>query len=673
MSEVRASVCPLDCPDRCALDVTVDGDRIIKIDGSKRSPFTDGYICAKVRNFDRRLDSERRVLHPMRRRGKKGSGEFENITWDDAISEIAAKFKRIVSESGPQSIVPYSYSGSNGLLTSHAMDERFWNRLGASQLSRTLCAANTGAAWTSVFEDMPGSDPAEIVDSDAIVLWGVNPSASGIHLVPLVREARKRGAWVGAIDPRRTPLASIANAHLAVYPGTDVVVALAMANIAFKENLVDAAFLQKNARGIESLQKAAAEWPPQRASKLARVDAGAIVDTTRAIARARAPFFRVGWGLERNRNGTDAVRAVLMLRCLFGKFNKKGAGAALSTTKGYRMDLARAEGAHLRKSPARSLNMSKLGEFLENGASPPVRALFIYNCNPVATAPNQSRIERALAKDSLYTICHEQVFTDTCSYADLVLPATTFLEHHELSRSYGGYALQWGAPVTKARGLAKPNHWLFARLAEAMGFTENEFKESEAEIARAAVESSPDKSITFDALVENTYIPIGARKPFVNVFPSRGFADLAGAAPPRYREAPADAEKAIVLISPCTDKAISSTLYEQTAPGGGFIMISAADASARNLVNGSVARVWNSVGEVEIRVAIREDLPPGVAMIPKGYWKHATLNGFTANALAPDHVDELGGGACFNDARVEIELLTSVPVLSDGHSAGRHD
>lgn len=655
MREVRRSVCPLDCPDRCALDVTVEDNRILKIDGSKRSPLTDGYICAKVRAFDRRLDSPERILYPMRRKGRKGSGEFERIRWDEAITTIASRYHEIIKNDGPEAILPYSYSGSNGLLTSSSMDERFWHRLGATETTRTLCAANTTAAWAGVFEEMPGSDPAEITDSDAIVIWGMNPSASSIHLVPLVREARRRGAWLAVIDPRLIPLAKEADAHVALRPGTDVIVALAMANVAFQENLLDSAFLQKYARGLDSLQKAAAEWTPERAAEAAGIDASLITTIPRVIAKARAPFFRVGWGPERNRNGVDSIRAIVLLRCLFGRFNKKGAGLALSTSRGYRMALDNVEGTHLRAKPARTLNMSRLGEILEETRNPPVRALFIYNCNPVATVPNQNRVERALAREDLFTVCHEQVFTDSCAWADIVLPATTFLEHRELSRSYGGYALQYAEAVIPPRGEAISNHELFSRLARAMNYTEKEFKDSEIDVARQVAASPRDQKIQFEELREKAYIPIDARKPFVNVFPSRGWIDFAGAAPPRYRPVPADSARPLALISPATDKAISSTLYEQLDGARGVLMISPADAAARKLKTGDRARVFNSFGEVIIGVSVREEMREGVVSIPKGYWKRATHNGQTACALAPDHVDEIGGGACYNDARVDVE------------------
>lgn len=649
------SVCPLDCPDRCALDVTVEGDQVLKLDGSDRSPLTAGYICAKVRNFQMRLDAPNRVLTPMRRTGPKGSRRYEPAPWDEAISAIAGKLRAIAAEHGSEAVLPYSYSGSNGLLTSQAMDERFWNRFGSSQIQRTFCAANTGAGWTSVFGDLPGSDPADLVNSDAIVLWGVNPSVSGIHLVPLVREAKKRGAFLAVIDPRRTPLARQADLHIALHPGSDVAVALAMMGVAIRENLWDHDFVQKFCRGFDGLSAAAEEWTPERAAALARVPAESIAALPRALARARAPFFRVGWGLERNRNGTDAVRSVLMLRALFGKFGTPGAGAALSTTRGYRFTLDKAQGTQLRTRPARTFNMSEIGRVLDEASGPAIHSLFVYNCNPLATAPAQARFERALRRESLFTVVHEQLWTDTCSYADWVLPATTFLEHREISRSYGGYAVQWADPVVAPRGEARSNHALFAALAKAMGFTEPELAVTEEALAAEVLAGLGRRQLSLPELQRDRFVPLEPMRPFVDVLPSRGYVDLAGNAPPRYRPFPADPKLPLVLMTPASDEAISSTLFERLPPGTGKLSLAPADAQARGLRTGDRVRAWNSLAEVCALLEIDDDLPPGTASMPKGLWRTATLNGWTANALIPDHVDELGGGACYNDARIEVE------------------
>ena len=645
--KVLPSVCPLDCPDRCALEVTVDNERVVKIDGSHVSEYTNGYICAKVRRFPEREHSKERVLYPMRRIGPKGSGQFERISWQEAIDLIARRMSNLVRTVGPESILPFHYDGSNGLITSGAMDERFWNRLGTSQLRKTFCAANTGAAWSSVFGDLSGADPMDVRESDAVVLWGVNPSASGIHLVPWVREAKQKGAFLAVIDPRRTPLAREADLHLPVLPGTDVAVALAMIQTAHEEGLLDHTFMSQWVRGADELLRLACT--PEEASALSGVPADAIRALPRALAKSSAMFFRVGWGLERNRNGTDSVRAVLSLRAMLGRFSRRGSGVLISTTRGYGLDLTRAALPELRNQPARTINMSQLGNALEETRDPEIGALFIYNSNPVATAPNQSRVIRALSRESLFVAVHEQVWTDTCTFADVVLPATTFLEHTEACRSYGGYALQWSNPVIGAPGEARPNHWVFSQLANAMGFKEAELQVSEEAIAGSVIADISE-------LKETRYRPVTRPIPFVDAFPSRGYVDVAASpGPPVYRPPVVDASLPLILISPSSDKAITSQLFELTPEKSARVTLGPVEAAQRNLRDGDHVRLYNSFGEVLSTLSVSDELPPGVAALPKGLWLRSTLNGRTSNALVPDHVDSIGGGACYNDARIEIE------------------
>jgi anaerobic selenocysteine-containing dehydrogenase len=643
--ETKPSVCPLDCPDRCALDVDVDAGRVVKIDGSARSEMTAGYICAKVRGFGKRQYSPARILHPMKRVGPKGSGRYARVSWDEALGSVADRFKALP----PEAILPFHYDGSNGLLTSGAMDARFWNRLGASQLARTFCAANTGAAWKAVFDDLAGSDPLDVRHSDGVVLWGVNPSASGIHLVPLVREAKKAGAFLAVIDPVRTPMAREADLHLAPLPGTDVLVALAAIRVAHEEKLVDVPFVERFTRRFAELLPACPT--PEEAEAVAGVPAAKIRELPRALARAKRPFFRVGWGLERNRNGTDAVRAALSLRAVLGRFGERGSGITISTTPGYKMDRSPAEAPHLRRGTSRTVNMSELGRALEELKDPPLGAVYVYNCNPAATAPHQVRVLRQLAREDLFVVAHEQVWTDTCDVADVVLPATTFLEHKDLCRAYGGYALQWSEPVVAPEGEALPNHRVFAALAKAMGFENPELRSDEETIARALVKD-------FDVLKAELIRPLRRWTPFGDAFPSRGYADLAAPpGPPVYRPPVVDVQLPLILITPASDKAITSQLFELAPEKSARIAICPAEAEKRGLRDGDRVRARNSFGEVHAILAVRDDLIPGLASMPKGLWRKSTLNGWTANALAPDHVDPIGGGACYNDARIEIERL----------------
>ena len=633
--KVVPSVCPLDCPDRCALDVQVEDGRVVKIDGSERSERTAGYICAKVRHFHDRTYHPARILHPMKRVGPKGSGRFERISWDAAIDQIGGRFRELSASPGPESILPFHYDGSNGLLTSGSMDARFWNRLGASQLAKTFCAANTGAAWSAVFGDLPGSDPMDLRHSDAVVLWGVNPSVSGIHLVPLVREATKAGAFLAVVDPVRTPLAREADLHLPLVPGTDVAVALAMIRSAHEEGGIDRAFIDRHTRGLDALLGSAPT--AEEAGRLSGVPADQIRALPRALARAKAPFFRVGWGLERNRNGTDAVRAVLSLRAVLGRFGSPGSGITISTSGGFGLNRKPAEAPQLRRSPSRTVNMSELGRALEETRDPELRAIYIYNSNPVATAPHQERVIRALSRESLFVVVHEQVWTDTCDHADLVLPATTFLEHRDLTRSYGGYELQWSEPVIGPVGEARPNHAVFSELARAMGFQDPELRADEAAIAGSFV---PDLGELRERLIR----PFPRPALFQDRFPSRGYVDLAAPpGPPRYRPPVADAELPLILISPASDKAISSQLFELVPEQSAKLLVAPVEAERRGLKEGDRVRIRNSFGQVEVWLGISPDLRAGVASLPKGLWRRMTLNGWTANALVPDHVDAIGG------------------------------
>jgi anaerobic selenocysteine-containing dehydrogenase len=643
--ERKAAVCPLDCPDRCSLDVDVENGRVVRIDGSRRYAFTDGYICSKVRRFGRRVESPERILHPMRRAGPKGSGSWERLSWDDALALVAERLAALVRDPGPESILPFHYDGSNGLISSGAMDLRLWNRLGASQLARTFCAANTGAGWTSVFGDLASADQADVEHSDALVLWGMNPSASGIHLIPPVRKAKAAGAFLAVVDPRRTPLAREADLHLPVLPGTDVVLALAAIRAAHEENLVDRAFVAERTRGWDALLAACPT--PETAAPLCGVPAASIRALVRGLAGGKRPFFRVGWGLERNRNGADAIRAVLSLRAVLGRFGARGSGVALGTSPGYRMNRAAAQAPHLRKGNPRTINMSELGRVLEEAADPPIRALFVYNCNPVATAPDQARVVRALARESLFTVVHEQLWTDSCEWADVVLPATTFLEHTEATRSYGGYALQWSPAAISPRGEARSNHALFSGLAKALGFAEPEFAASEEDVIRGVLD--------VDALKAAGVRELPRPVQFAYAFPSRGYVDLtAPPGPPAYRPPPADADLPLTLISPSSPKAVTSQLYEESPKGSATVTLGPAEAARRGLKNGDRVRLTNSLGEVLALLEVSDDVPPGVASLPKGLWRRHTLNGWTSNALVPGHVDPIGGGACYNDARVEI-------------------
>ena len=490
--------CPLDCPDACSLAVSVEKGKIVKIDGTRVHPLTAGFICAKVRSFADLVYGESRLLHPAIRKGAKGKGQFQRVSWDEALGVIARKMDAIRRRSGAEAILPFCYGGSNGLLTQDSTDARFFRRLGASKLARTVCAAPTGAAATAIYGRMAGVAYEDYLDAKLIVIWGANPSATGIHLVPIVREAQRRGAKLVVVDPRRTALAKHADLHLAIRPGTDLPAALAIHRFLFEEGLAATDFLDTHATGVDALRARAAEWTFDRAGAVAGVDASDLQRFADLYARTAPAVIRCGWGLERNRNGGHAVMAVLALPAVAGKFGVRGGGYSLSNSGAWRMR----SDDWIGEKPAatRTVNMNQLGSALTDGRDPAIELLFVYNANPVATIPDQNHVIRGLLRDDLFTVVFEQVNTDTVAYADVVLPATTFLEHYDVSRSYGSFALQLTKPVIEPVGESRSNMEVFSELAIRLGLSADSEPEDDAETLLHVVNALPDD--TREALLQ---------------------------------------------------------------------------------------------------------------------------------------------------------------------------
>ena len=651
---VLDSVCPLDCPDTCSLSVTVEDGRLTRVDGSHRNPLTDGFICAKVRRYDERVYSPLRVLHPQRRVGAKGEGRFERIGWDEAIALIAERFRSIIAADGAEAILPYHYGGSNGLLGDKAADARFFNRLGASQLLTSICAAPTSTAYREMYGGMPGVPPADFALARAIILWGVNPSATSIHLIPHVRAAQAAGAFVAVVDPRRTPLARTATLHLAPRPGTDVVLALALIDALLRRGLADPG----QVHGREELAHAAAQWPVARAAAECDVAAADIERLIEAYAAASPAVVRCGWGLERNHNGGQAARAVLALPAVAGKFGVRGGGVTMSLSRAHPINAERLQRLDLATAPRREINMVQLGRVLTEPLDPPIKALFVYNANPVAMTPDQNRILAGLAREDLFTVVHEQVVTDTARWADVLLPATTIFEQTELHRAYGHYLTQYSEPVIAPLGESRTNPQLFAALGRAMGFEDPASLAEEPDLLADAVAPA-----LLDAVRRERAVPVRfdggtAVVQFGTVFPATPSRKVElcppALGPVSYRPAVDDGR--LVLLSPASDRTINSIFGEQEVRRA-VLALHPDDARARGLRDGQPVRVFNELGEVHVPLRLSADLRRGVATLAKGLWRQSTLNGATSTALVPDALTDIGGGACFNDARVEVEAL----------------
>jgi anaerobic selenocysteine-containing dehydrogenase len=659
-----STVCPLDCPDSCSLDVVVQDGRVATIDGSRLNPVTGGYICAKVRRFPERVYGADRLLHPAIRTGGKGSGLFRRASWEEALSLTADRLREAKAQWGGESVLPYSYGGSNGLLTQDTSDAWLFHRLGASHLARTVCAAPTGAANQAMYGKMASVAYEDFPEARLIVLWGANPSASSIHLVPYIREAQRRGAALVVIDPRTTPLARHADVHLALRPGTDVPVALAVHRHLFEEGRADMSFLTRHARGTERLRAKAAEWTVERAAAEADVSIDALRQVAELYAERSPALVRCGWGQERNRNGGNASLAILALPAVGGKFGVRGGGYAMSNTNSWGISRSWTPAADSRR---RTVNMNVLGRALTEFDDPPVKALFVYNSNPAATSPDQRRVLRGLARDDLFTVVFDQVMTDTAWYADVILPATTFLEGYDLARAYGPISLRLGKPAIEPLGEARSNADVFGDLLERLELRDESDPVGELEEMLHVLDRLPPA--VADELREHGAAspPFGGRPvQFVDVRPLTpdGKIDLypehleheAPAGLYTYRPDPGSAQYPLALISPASERSVTSTLSELPRPEV-RLHIHPDDARTRNLEDGDAVRVYNELGEVRCNVRVGTWIRPGTVSLPKGLWRRHTANGYTANALAPDTLTDLGGGACFNDSRVQVERM----------------
>jgi anaerobic selenocysteine-containing dehydrogenase len=658
------TACPLDCPDACTVDVTVRGGRVTKIDGSKENHITDGYICAKVRRFPERVYGDDRVLYPAIRRGSKGRGQFKRVTWDDALDLIAEKFLAAKNSGSAETILPLCYGGSNGFLTQDYADAILFRRFGTSRILRTVCAAPTGAANLGLYGKMASVSYEDYPDAKMIIVWGVNPSVSGIHLMPYLKSARENGAFIVAVDPRATPVARQADVHLAVRPGTDLVVALAIHRYLFEEGHAAQAFLDEHTQGANELREKAKPWTFERAAEVSGVDASILRQVAERYAKTSPALVKCGWGLERNRNGGSAAAAILALPSVAGKFGVRGGGYTMSNSASWGIEktwLADQE------PPTRAVNMNKVGRILTEPEGAPVNLLFVYNCNPVAILPDQRRVIRGLEREDLFTVVFDQVLTDTAMYADVVLPATTFLEHYDFARGYGPITLQLGKPVIDAVGESRSNTDVFMDLARRLDLTIDGDPEDDLEAMLSVLSHLPEPVASDLRETWKARAPYGGRPiQFVDVFPKTADNKVHLFPPELDQQAPiglygfqpdpGTAEYPLALISPASERTISSTMGELSRPDVRLEM-NPDDAEARRIEDGDPIRIFNALGEVRVNARLSPLIKRGTVAMPKGVWRRNTANGFTSNALTPDTLADLGGGACFNDARVEVQKI----------------
>jgi len=674
------SVCPHDCPSACALLVRVRDGRLDEVTGDPAHPFTRGVICGKVRAYAERVHSPLRVLHPLRRVGAKGEGRFERIGWEDAVAEIARRWRAIVARHGAEAILPFSYAGTMGQVQYFAGHPLF-HALGASQLDRTICVATAYAGWRATVGAVTGNDSEQMVGADLVVLWGVNAAYSTINVMTLVKQARARGAHVVVVDPYRTATAEQADEHLMVRPGTDTALALAVMHVLTAEGRLDRGYIARATVGYDRLAEHVRAWPPERAAAITGLDAGAIVAFARRYGAGPRTFIRVGIGLSRHTNGGMACRAIACLPALTGAWADPHGGALLSSGGAYTLDARVLERADLLPSPApRTINMIHLGRALTDpGLAPPVKALYVYNSNPAAVCPNQNLVLAGLAREDLFTVVHEQVMTDTAHHADLVLPATTSMEHEDLYRSFGHLHLQLARPVLPPPGEARSNWEVFGLLARALGVAEAHYARTPEAIIRATLAGGGEsvRGITYERLVAEGSVRLNLPVPylpFADGAPTRsGKVELyserlaaLGLPPlPTYTplvEGPDDAALAarypLQCIVPPNRFFLNSSFSQsarlrarQQAP---TVLIAPADAAARGIADGDDVRVFNGRGEARFTARITDATRAGVVVVEGIWWHRFHPGGRGVNVLTSDREADMGGGPAFHSNLVEV-------------------
>ena len=678
-AEVRHSVCALDCPDTCALLLNIEDGKATRLRGDPNHPVTQGFLCGKVARYLEREYSPERLLFPQRRAGAKGEGRFERISWDEALDTVSRRVKSIADEFGPESILPYSYAGTMGILNGSGMDRRFFHRLGASRLDRTICSAAGTAGLTASVGFRYGTEPEQFAKSKLIIAWGANIHGTNVHLWPFIVEARRRGARFYVIDPVQTRTAKLADRHFTIYPGSDLALALGLMHVIVAEKLYDADYVHQFTSGYEGLAELVRDYEPERTEALTGIAREDIVNLAREYATVRPAAIRLNYGVQRSERGGTAVRAIALLPALTGSYREEGGGLQLSTSQAFHFNRKALELPDLQyKSTlgreARIVNMAELGKALTTLNGPPVKALIVYNSNPAAIAPNQNLVIQGMRRDDLFTVVLEQFQTDTADYADIVLPVTTFLEHTDLYLAYGHYYLQLARPALPAPGEAKSNVEIFRLLADRMGFEDACFRETEDDMIRGLLSSGHPflNGIALERLDKQHYVRLNVAskdEPFLP-FAHGGFGTPSGKLdfaagelaydPPEESRLGSQALRTrypLEMVCSKNDDSMNSTfgyrsdVDRQTS----VLQMNAADALTRGIQTGDLVRAFNDRGSLVLKADVNGGVRQGVVRAPSTRWRKRAADGRNVNVLTSDRLTDIGGGPVFFSCLVQVE------------------
>ena len=679
MPQTLHSVCALDCPDCCSLLINVENGKGSQLRGNPDHPVTRGFLCGKVTRYLDREYSPDRLLYPQKRVGDKGEGRFERISWDEALDTIAGRLAGTLREFGPEAILPYSYAGTMGLLNGSGMDRRFFHRLGASRLDRTICSTAGAAALTKTLGLRYGTEPEQFRHSKLIIAWGANIHATNVHLWPFIVEARRNGAKFYTIDPVQNRTGKLSDKHFPIFPGSDLALALGLMHVIIGEKLYDANYVAQYTNGFDALAGLARQYPPERAAALTGIGREDIVGLAREYATTRPAAIRLNLGVQRSERGGGAIRAVAALPALVGSWRETGGGMQLSTSQAFQLNRPGLEMPELQmRSPlgreARLINMTELGKALTELNDPPVKAMVVYNSNPAAIAPNQNLVMRGMRREDLFTVVLEQFQTDTADHADILLPVTTFLEHTDVYYSYGHYYLQLARPVLPAPGETKSNVEIFRLLAERMGLDDACFCDSEDEMIRTLVDSPHPflKDITLERLEREHSVRLNiaaGAEPFLP-FAQGGFGTPTGkcefGAESLEYEPPAESRLGdpelrsrypLELISSKNQDSMNSTFGNQPATDAqtALLYLHTEDAEPRGIANGDRVRVFNGRGSCLLTASVNGAVRQGVAWTPSVRWNKQASDRRNVNVLTSDRLTDIGGGPVFYSCLVEVE------------------
>ena len=677
--ETKPSVCPLDCPDTCSLFVKTDTKRVIEVRGSKSNPYTAGVICNKVmKAFPDLIHGENRLTHPLKRIGPRGGDQFERISWDNALDLVHAGITSAISKYGTQTVLPLNYAGPHGELASGSMDRRFFHKLGASLLARgELCGLVRGSAYTSLYGTAPGMPPEQIRHSDLIIVWGNNVTVSNLHLARSIKAARDtHGSKLVVIDPKRTRIAEQADMFIQIQPGTDVVLALAMAAELERRGSHDSEFIEKWVDGYDSYMENARTHTPEMVEEICGVSRKSFDQLADWYTAGKKVGVSVGNGLERGRSGGSGIRAAMSLQALTGNHGQLGAGVFAKPGNSFPKSTARLQRPDLLPDGIRTINIVDTSKvLLDKSMDPPVKVVFIYNHNPVITHPDQNRLRRALSQDDIFTVGADIVMTDSMSYCDVVLPAASHFEFADIYASYGHQYLQRAEPVIPCVGECLPNTEIFRRLAARFGFDEPIFKETDAELMDTAFvdgdlrlggirpsELALDQALAMktitgeDLILCDTVLP-ETLSGKIELF-SHDLEERFGYGLPRFEAV--KRQFPLAIISPSSSKRTNSTFGGcALSKGQEEVEINPVDAKKRDISSGDTLKAHNERGETLLTAQITDAVLPGVIYTPKGTWLAASQTGQTVNALLDADIrTDIEDGACCNEAFCELSRIS---------------